>query len=661
MTVRSLVFLLACVLGAAASAQAPLGQPGLTGDRPIPYPVMAPPQFERAIEAGTRTRTGHPGPNYWQNSVDYSIRASLDPATTVLSATGTATLTNNSPGALPFVVLKLHQNVHAPGVPRNRPVAITGGVTLSRLAAAGVPLTETSGLPAAGQYRIDGSIVTIALPAPLPSGARLALDMAWSYPVPPAEGAFRQGQDGEVYYLGYWYPQVAVYDDVWGWDSAPYMGMGEHYMHYGTFDVAIDAPRDWLVYATGTLQNPEQVLAPRTRERLAQLRPGRTTAIVRENERGTATAPSPTGRLTWQWRAENVRDFAVSLSPRYVWDATLARVTRNGREEHVLINAFYRPGTASWNRSAEFSAFSIEHLSEMLFPYPWEHMTAVEGIISGGMEYPMMTLIGGSRNDVSLFSVTYHEIAHMWYPMIVGTNEKAYTWIDEGITSYNTNEGLAAFFDGSAPNRPRVDAWARQRQSHYAFAGSGFAEPPMRHNDRFKVPGGTPQVDPAQGSGRVIASYSTPAVMLRALEGLYGRERFFEALNTFGERWAYKHPTPYDLFNTFADVLGENLDWFWTPNFFDTWTLDHAIGAVDVSPEAVTVTVHDLGLSPFPAPVVVTYTDGRTAEQRVPVQAWLSGARTATLTFPGGAVARVEIDPEGYLPDVDPTNNVFVP
>src|SRR5690606_17335903 len=448
-----------------------------------------------------------------------------------------------------------------------RYVEVTGGVTLSNFTVDGQPVEEvTEGMPEPGQYRIDGTVLTLALPDTLATGEAVTLAMDWRFRVPPSEGAFRQGTDGEVFYIGYWYPQMAVYDDVYGWHTDQYLGLGEHYMGYGDYDVEITAPEGFLVWATGTLENPEDVLSPQTRTRLDRAyATDEVVHVVTADERaaGTSTADSPSGTLTWRFAAEDVRDFAFAASDRYVWDATHAAVDQDGDgdDEAVLINAFYRPEQAAWARSAEFGRFAIEHLSALLdLPYPYPHMTAVEGLIGGGMEYPMMTLIGGARNDQSLFGVTYHEIGHMWFPMIVGSNEKAYTWMDEGLTRYNTSVGAGAFFDGSAANRPEVDAWARNRQSHYFLAGTGYAVEPMRHNDLYPLGGGTPQVDPVQNASRGVASYATPAVLLRAIEGLYGRDRFLAAYRAYADRWAFRHPYPWDLMNTFEDVLGDDLD-----------------------------------------------------------------------------------------------------
>ena len=608
--------------------------------RPVPYPVIAPPSFERAVEQGTRTATGEPGPNYWTNTADYDIQATLSPGTKMLRGQETIRYQNNSPDTLRQILVHLRQNLHKEGAIRNRAQQVTGGVQIGSLSLNGQPILEDTG-PAG--YAVYGTVMTIRPPEPVPPGGEVELGFAWSFEVPEA-GAPRMGQDGEVFYLGYWYPQLAVYDDVSGWVADPYMGNGEFYMGYGTYDVAITVPEGWLVSATGALQNPGDVLSQTVQERLAQAsRTREVVSIVGEDEReaGTSTATSPSGALTWRFHAEDVRDFAFGTSDQYLWDATSAVVgDRDGRPDSSMIHAHYRPDAATWDRSAEFAQFSIEHLSEMLMAYPYPHMSTVEGIIGGGMEYPMLTLIGGNRNERSLFGVTYHEISHMWLPMVVGQNEKAYTWMDEGTTSFNTNEGVSDFFD--------IDAWAPGGQYYYQIAGTEYEREPMRHADEY--PQGTP--------ARVIASYSKPAIALHALRGVLGEETFMEAYREYVRRWAYKHPTPYDLFNTFEDVAGRDLDWFWTSMLYETWTLDQAVKGVAESDSAVVVTVEDLGLVPMPAPVRVTYADGSTESQTVPVQTWLDGAREATVRFKPGTVEKVEVDPEAFLPDIRRENNV---
>lgn len=610
--------------------------------RPVPYPVIAPPSFERAVERGTRTTMGEPGPNYWTNTADYDIQATLSPGSMMLRGQETVRYQNNSPDTLKQILVHLRQNLHKEGAIRNRPQQITGGVQISEVSVGGQSLLEDA---APAGYAVSGTVMTIRPPEPIPPGGEAELAFAWSFEVPEA-GAPRMGQDGEVFFLGYWYPQIAVYDDVAGWVADPYMGNGEFYMDYGTYDVAITVPEGWLVSATGTLQNPGEVLSDTVQQRLAEAAGTReVVSIVGEDEReaGTSTADPPSGALTWRFHADRVRDFAFGTSDRYVWDATSAVVgdrDGDGRPDSSMIHAYYRPDAATWERSAAFAQFSIEHLSEMLMPYPYPHMSTVEGLIGGGMEYPMLTLIGGARGERSLFGVTYHEISHMWMPMVVGQNEKAYTWMDEGTTAFNTNEGVSDFFD--------VDAWAPDGQFYYQIAGTSDEREPMRHADEY--PYGSP--------ARVIASYSKPAIVLHALRGILGEETFMKAYREYVRRWAYKHPLPYDFFNTFEDMAGRDLDWFWTPMFYETWTLDQAVSDVAEEDSAVVVTIEDLGLVPMPAPVRVTYADGSTENQAVPVETWLRGARETTLRFKPGAVEKVEIDPEAFLPDVRRDNNV---
>jgi hypothetical protein len=614
--------------------------PALAQERPIPYPVMPILQFEQAVESGTRTESGEPGPNYWINRARYDLHATVSPWTDMLRGTGSATYFNDSPDTLRHVYVHLRQNLHAPGEIRNRPQQITGGMNVSDVRVDGRSLLERPASAGAG-YTIDGTVMDIWLPAPIAPGDSAGFQFAWSFQIPEA-GAPRMGQDGQVYYLGYWYPQFAVYDDVHGWVAEQYQGDGEFYMDHAEYDVAITVPEGFLIAATGELVNTDEVLTQETRTRLASITSRDDIyAIVAEDERqaGTSTLDTASGMLTWRFHAERIRDFGFGTSDDYVWDATLADAADAADAAETRIHTFYRPDQQAWARAAEFARYSIEYLSDGLAPYPYPQMTVVEGIIGGGMEYPMITLIGGERTEESLFGTTFHEISHMWMPMIVSQNEKQYAWMDEGLTVYNTNEAKSDFWD--------ADAWNPDEQSYYGYAGTGTEVEPMRHADEYPY-----------GSGaRTVASYNKPAVALRALEWVLGAETFDQAYREYVCRWAFKHPYPYDLFNTFEDVAGQDLDWFWTSLFYETWTLDHAVSSVDERSNGVTVTVEDRGLTPMPALVQVTYEGGATASQVIPVDVWLSGERSTTLTFAPGDVASVEIDPRAYLPDIDRTNN----
>ncbi len=611
--------------------------------RPIPYPVFTTPHFDGAVQRGTRSLDGRPGPNYWTNRADYRIRATLSPQTNMLRGTEEITYHNNSPDTLRRIVVNLYQNLHASGSVRVTPVQVTGGMKLSDVRLNGVDLVE--GVTPTG-YSIDGTKMTITVPAGIAPMTKTSLSLGWSFEVPRA-GAPRMGQDGEVYYLAYWYPQIAVYDDVGRWDMDPYAGAGEFYMGYGDFDVSITVPEGWLVAATGVLQNAEEVLTKRVRDRLEEAaRLHEVVHVVKAEERqpGLSTADSRSGSLTWRFKAENVRDFAFGTSAKYLWDAAHAAVgdrDGDGKIDECMIHALYRPGARTWENAAQYSVFSVEHLSRNVMPYPYPHMTAVEGIIGGGMEFPMITLIGGDRDEARLFSVTYHEIGHMLFPMILGQDEKAFTWMDEGLTTFNENEGSSEFW--------KENSWPREQQGYLAIVGSGMEEPSMQHADSYR-----------SGFGWGVASYAKPGVVLHALRGMVGNDRYYQAFREYARRWSYKHPTPWDFFNTFEDVLEMDLDWFWTSWLYEAWPFDQAISSVTVTEDGtVEVVVEDHGLVPMPTSVRVEYQDGLVQNQKLAVDYWLSGQMNATLTFPRGTPVKVQIDPEGFFPDVDRANNVW--
>ncbi len=626
-----------------------LAQPAATTDttmqqrRPIPNPITPDRGVEQAVSKGTRTRSGQPGPNYWTNTAEYDLEATVDPDANVLRGSGTLRYHNNSPDTLRQLVVHLRQNIHEEGAMRNRPAEVTGGMTLDRLDLEGAnDLNRVSGfrpLQRRGQgYTIQDTRLVIALPSPLMPDSTASLDLDWHFPIPGADN-FRMGQDGEVYFLAYWYPHLAVYDDVNGWKAQPYQGDGEFYMGWADYDVSITVPDGWLVGATGTLQNADAVLPDSVRARLDRARRSdEVVSVVDSTERGAGTATVAAegdSTLTWRFSAEQVRDFAFGTSDDFVWDATAAETG----EGTSMIHAFYRPEKSTWQRSAEFGKFSIEHLSDMLIPYPYPHMTTVEGPIGGGMEFPMITHIGDPTSDEALFGVTYHEISHEWFPMIVGTNEKEYAWFDEGTTTFNETEGRDDFFADQ-------NAWARSEHPYFRFA-SRVDVPSMRHADRY----------PTDGLDRYLASYDKPGVMLHALRGVLGDETFFEAYQTFAERWAFKHPTPHDLFNTFEDVAGRELGWFWRGTLYETWSMDHAVQSVEQTDDGPVVTVVDEGQLPMPVLLEATYADGRTVERRVGVEPWLNGRRTVEVTLEDGTVSRVTLDAEKVLPDLDRSDN----
>jgi hypothetical protein len=651
---RSLAGLAVVALASACSSGRPApaapapavtrGSDGSSRARAMVVPALA--GYELAVNRGTRTRTGVPGPRYWQQWAEYKLEAELNPVSKRMTGRGTIAYSNHSPDTLRTVYIQLLQNIYAPNARHNTSVPwAVEGIELDRVAAQGTDLAATAGeVPG---YEVSGTIMRLRLPKPLPPGGTADFAFAWKLRVPP-DGAPRGGQDGEVFYMNYWYPQMAVYDDINGWQIDQYFGNAEFYMGYGNYDVSLTVPAGWLVAATGTLQNAKEVLTDQTRARLDSARSD--TGVVHvvtelDREPGRSTTTGTGGKLTWHFRAENVRDVSWATSARYLWDATTAAVgdaDGDGRPDTALVQSFYRPErrVSHWDQSARYDKHSIEFYSKYLWPYPYPHMTVVDGPTScGGMEYPMMTCIGGQWDTLGMYEVTTHEIGHMWFPMQVGSDEKRYAWMDEGLTQFDQSQSMADFFKG-------FDDEARNRKGYLDLATTGGEVELMRHGDRY------PNY-PAYG----VASYYKPSTVLVALRGLLGRDLFHKAFVEYGRRWRYKHPSPYDFFATFEDVSGRDLSWFWRTWFFETWRLDQAIDTVVTVGDSLEVGIENRGRAPMPVHLVVTRTDGRVDSLNVPVDVWLGEAkRTTVRVAKEPAVRSIEIDPAREFPDVDRDN-----
>ena len=622
-----------------------LASAGLSAqDRVKPYPIFRTAAWRDAVEAETRTESGAPGAKYWTDAARYLIKAELDPASAKLRGHIEMTYENRSPKPLRRLAIHLRKNLHKEGVTRDRPVEVTGGVDVENVTLDG---TEIKPSWRRG-YSIRGTIMSVRLREPLEPGAKTTIAMDWSYHVAPSGGAPRTGhEDHHVFYLGYWYPQFAVRDDVRDWVAEPYLGNGEFYMGYADYDLEFTVPHGFIVRATGDHTNRNEVLPRKIRARLKKLHEQREVVrVVTADDLGPgrATVTSESGKLTWKFVAQQVRDIAVSTSDRYLWDATHAVVPNRdgpGKDGRTEIHAVYEAEAPSWKRAAEFARHAIEFNSKSLMPYPWPHMTACEGVSGGGMEFPMMTIISVGPSARGLQSVIAHELIHMWFPMIAGSDEKTWAWMDEGTTDYLTSVTDADFW-----NSPRTIRQIPLGYVRLPKRNPDLEVEVMRHADRF------PANTPAYG----FASYAKTAAVLFQLRGILGSEVFEEALRTYVREWAYKHPYPYDLFNTFERVSGRNLEWYFRVWLYETWTLDWAVENVETSDVATTVTIKDLGLAPGPAVVEARYADGSSERKIVPAKHWLDGARQATLEF-GPNVERVTIDPDRASLDLNRRNN----
>lgn len=624
-----------------------LAPAGAQSSRVLPYPIFDDPGFPEAIEAGSRSAAGVPGPAYWTDFAEYDLEVELDPARALVTGRGKLAYRNRSPRPLRELRIHLRQNLHREGAMRNREVSVTGGMAVT-----GVSFRLEDGDPRPIRPRVAGTVMTIPLPGDsrIPPGGTGIVDIEWSFTVPAAGTAPRMGHDrNRVFYLGYWYPQFAVHEDVAGWVSQPYLGAGEFYMGYADYNLSFTAPAGFLVRATGELLNPEEVLTEVQMERLraaASTRDVQQILTAEELAAGGATRTSPSGLLTWRFQARNVRDIAVSASDQYVWDATHAAIPgRDGPSEGgiAMVHAVYRPRARFWPNAAESCRHTLEFMSREISPYPWPHMTCCEGIIGGGMEFPMMTLCGNYPNARGLHGVIAHETIHMWWPMMVGTDEKRWSWMDEGLTSFMGSRAAADFYGRGDPPRQAAIQYR-------AAAQRGGEIEIMRHSDLFDRTDG--------GAAYGFATYSKTAAVFHQLRGMLGEKLFDETLSTFARNWSWKHPYPRDLFSAFSQAAGRDLDWYFRMWLYETWTLDPAIGGVDLDGDATVVMVEDRGLAYGPVVVEAEFEDREPERTVIPAETWSAGARSAQVRFEGRAV-RIVIDPEGATLDIDPSNNTW--
>ena len=644
------ILLLALVTGLAgqAAGQAPQASSAVPGDS-SPFR-----RLELPAANSIRTGSGAPGPDYWQQKVDYVIRASLDTVAQKLTGDERITYTNNSPDTLHYLWLQLDQNLFNSKSRGSRLFAqnsrfgtrgAEGGVTLTRVAAPAVAARSgaASQQSVRLRYLVNGTMMRVDLPRPLPPRARQVIEIGWSFPFGPNSN--RMGLElidgSNVYEVAQWYPRLAVYDDVRGWNTEQYLGQGEFYLEYGHFDVSLRLPANMLVAATGTLQNPTEVLTATQRSRLSRARASDSTVVIRGKDEIDVPASRPTppsGMLTWRFTADSVRDFAWAAARHFVWDA--AR-TNGGK---TLAMSFYPPSAEPvWKESTQYIRFAVQNYSSW-YPYPYPVAINVNGI-EGGMEYPMIVFCHNRTEGPALFSVTDHEIGHTWFPMVVGNNERLYAWMDEGLNTFMNYYNWEKKYPGEYNRRGNPGLYI-------PFAISGREEPIMTPADRIF-------------GNLSVTAYTKPGLGLILLrDRIVGTERFDAAFREYIRRWAYKHPTPADFFRTIEDGVGEDLSWFWRSWFYTTEQLDQAVDSVKVADSAGVVTsrvyLRSAGAMPMPVELDLRLEDGTAQHLSLPVEIWYGGTQY-TLLVPGPKrVIGASIDGRNVYPDVRRENNAWM-
>ncbi len=637
------MILLSLVLALAQQPTQPSQLPPLPAARTDTSPFR---RLELSTPTLLREGSGRPGPAYWQQRVDYTIAVSLDTATHTIAGRETIRYTNRSPDTLRYIWLQLDQNLFRDdgrGAVLNPPDArfaargFRGGFVLDRVESVRRALKTTE----------NGTLMRVELDRALAPRGVTSLEIGYSFQV-PEHGADRMGREqfpeGWLYEIAQWYPRLAVYDDVRGWNTEQYLGQGEFYLEYGDIDFAITVPRGFIVAATGGLTNPLEVLTAQQRARLARaVHSDSTVAIIAKSEVGQpSTRPTGTSAtLTWRFSAKNVRDVAWAAAPNFIWDAS----GWNG----ILMQSFYPPAADSvWRQSTKMVRHSIKHYSEKWFPYPYPTAININGPVAG-MEYPMIVFCASRRSTRGLFGVTTHELGHQWFPMIVGSNERLYAWMDEGFNTFiNVYSARAFYHDTTGPGGSGIESWA-------AFAGSGRDEAPSI------VP-----ADRVPGFLLGAAAYGKPEVGLFLLRHsiLADTTRFDTAFREYIRRWAFKHPTPADFFRSMEDGLGEDLSYFWRGWFLRTDVVDQAVDSVRTARDSTGTTYTTIYLSspgglPMPVNLRLTFADGSVENTRLPVEAWFEGNHFVYVRIFAKDLVKVEIDPDKNFPDVRRQNNTW--
>ncbi len=597
-----------------------------------------------------RSASGRPGHLYWQNQADYTIKAAINPSNNRVSGNVTISYTNNSPDDLDFLWLQLDQNLFQTASRGQNTVPQTnsrygeaasdfeGGYELTAVTTNNTPLS----------YTISDTRMKIDLPNALkPNGGQIQFSINYAYTI-PKYGADRTGilstSNGDIYSIAQWYPRLAVYDDVLGWNTDPYSGPGEFYLEYGDFEVEITAPADHIVVMGGELLNPAEVWTTEQLKRYQQAQKSDETIIIRSAAEVLQPSSRPNKKtLTWKYKLQNARDVAWASSKAFIIDG--AKINLPSGKTSLALSAYpvESDGQQAWSRSTEYTKSSIEYYSKKWFEYPYPAAVNVASNV-GGMEYPGISFCGSKAKNDGLWGVTDHEFGHNWFPMIVGSNERSHGWMDEGFNTFINGLSREAFNNGeynkTIGNRNKM---AR------AFDSPGL-EPIMS----------TPQNMKERNIGTLV--YYKPGYGLRLLrDEVIGAERFDEAFKTYIKYWAYKHPTPNDFFRTIENVTGENLSWFWRGWFQYNWKLDQSIDKVEYinfdAANGALITISNLEKLPMPVVIEATTVSGKKIRKKLPVDIW---QRNTSWTFKLDSQEKlnaVVIDPDNVYPDVNPENN----
>ncbi|MCB2220863.1 MAG: M1 family metallopeptidase [Bacteroidetes bacterium] len=598
----------------------------------IPLPL----NIAKAYENKTRSHDGNPGMNYWQNRTQYKIDAVVDPTTETIIGKASLLYENNSPDTLRRLVIRLYQDFFRKGNARQWPVSngdLTDGTKITRLKIAGENYDPDEDFP---RWWITN--FTIRLKNRIVPHSTTPIEIDWEVKIPTERGLrMRKYADGH-YFIAYWYPQIAVYDDIDGWDGVEYLGMVEFYNDINQFEVNLTVPGDYLVRSTGETQNLYEILQQEILKRYHKAETSdEVIRIITPEDYAKGKIFLPGKTHTWKIKAKDVPDFSFAMSTQSNWDGT-SLVVDSTLNRRVLTDVLYPDGTRHWDQAAEISRKSVQYMSFKLpgVPFPYPHMTSFcAGSQGGGMETPMMANDGAPRTFDSFVELLFHEISHTYFPFYMGTNERKYAWMDEGWAAYLPG-------DFTKELDPQSTYMAEEINGYLNFAGEEAALPLM-----------VPSYQHNNFSSARIAAYNHPAVAYHILRQTLGDKLFKKALHAYIQRWQGKHPIPFDFFNTFNEVVGENLDWFWRPWFFETGYPD--LGIKDFS-ENNQLIIEKIGNLPIPAEINYETEAGEEGRITYPASVWKDQHEIIVNLPSDQSIQSIKLGSD-LIPDLNADNN----
>ncbi|OYX85696.1 MAG: peptidase M1 [Flavobacteriales bacterium 32-34-25] len=618
------------------------------------------PFFYTQNGTATRSASGQPGAEYWQNRADYKLTAVLNAQTNEIVGTDIITYTNNSTDSMSFLWLNLDQNLFKEDSRGEAIVPVTGSRNGDRgqifdggHKIKSVKITKIDNKKIAeveAKYLISDTRMQLFLPEELKSkGGKIEFKIEFSF-ISPNEGSDRTGvletKNGKIFTIAQWYPRMCVYDDVRGWNTNPYLGASEFYLEYGDFDIAITAPANHIVVSSGELMNPKEVYSAEVYKKFLDAKESdKTVVIYSADDIQAAKNLTTSATKTWHYKMINARDVSWASSPAFILDG--ARINLPSGKKSLALSAYpvESDGNDAWGRSTEYVKHSIENYSKRWMEYTYPVATNVAGN-EGGMEYPGIVFCSWKSKGKRLWGVTDHEFGHNWFPMIVGSNERLFAWMDEGFNTFINSLSDLDFNNGEYKD-DKVD----MHESGAAYTDPEL-EPVLTSPDNMKE---------AHIGDLCYSKPSAGLVILR--EQVLGPERFDLALKTYVERWAFKHPQPDDFFRTMENVGGEDLGWFWRGWFQYNWRFDQGVNSIKYikndPKKGVLITIENFEKMPMPVVLDVKLKSGKVDRVKLPVEVW---QKNVTWTFKHNSTEEVEsitIDPDHVFPDSNSANNVW--